>query len=72
MTYLLDYLKIDKNEALAIGDSEDDISMFEAVGTAIAMGNAKTDLVKEKATIVTDTIDNHGVATIIANLILDN
>ena len=72
VTYLLDYLKIDKNEALAIGDSEDDISMFEAVGTAIAMGNAKTDLVKEKATIVTDTIDNHGVATIIANLILDN
>ena len=69
---LLNYLRIDKDEALAIGDSEDDISMFEAVGTAIAMGNAKTDLVKEKATIVTDTIDDHGVATIIANLILDN
>ena len=65
---LLDYLHIVKENAFAIGDSQDDISMFEAVGTAIAMGNSKDDSVKEKATIVTDTIDNHGVALIIANL----
>ena len=69
--YVLNYLKINKDNALAIGDSEDDISMFENVGTSIAMGNARTDSVKEKATIVTETIDNHGVATIIANLILN-
>ena len=68
---MLNYLKIDKDKALAIGDSEDDISMFENVGTSIAMGNARTDFVKEKATIVTETIDDHGVATIIANLILN-
>ena len=68
---VLDHLGINKEQALAIGDSEDDISMFECVGTSVAMGNAKSDLVKEKATIVTETIDNHGVATIIANLILE-
>ena len=66
---LLDYLNISKENAFAIGDSQDDISMFEAVDTAIAMGNSKDDLVKEKATIVADTIDNHGVALIIAHLL---
>ena len=65
---LLNYLNIDKENTLAFGDSQDDISMFEAVGFSVAMGNSKDDLVKEKATIVTDTISNHGVASIIANL----
>ena len=69
---VLEHLNINKENALAIGDSEDDISMFESVGTSIAMGNAKTALVKEKATIVTETIDDHGVSTIIANLVLNN
>ena len=66
--YTLNHIKIDKKYAIAFGDSEDDISMFNEVGTSVAMGNSKTELVKEKATIVADTIDNHGVATIIANL----
>ena len=65
---LLNYLNIDKENTLAFGDSQDDISMFEAVGFSVAMGNSKDDSVKEKATIVCDTISNHGVATIIANL----
>ena len=65
---LLKYLNISKDNAVAFGDSEDDISMFEEVGFSVAMGNSKNDLVKEKATIVTDTISNHGVASIIANL----
>lgn len=66
---LLNHLNIAKENALAIGDSQDDISMFEAVGTSIAMGNSKDEIVKEKATIVADTINNHGVALIIANLL---
>ena len=65
---LLNYLNIDKEKAIAFGDSQDDISMFESVGFSVAMGNSKDDLVKEKATIVTDAISNHGVATTIANL----
>lgn len=65
---VLNHLNMDKKEAIAIGDSADDISMFEEVNTAIAMGNAKEE-VKEKATIVTETIDEHGVEAIIANLL---
>ena len=66
---VLNRLGINKEQAIAIGDSVDDISMFEEVGTAIAMGNFKEEKVKEKATIVTETIDEHGVAAIIANLL---
>lgn len=65
---LLNYLNIDSKKAIAFGDSQDDISMFESVGCSVAMGNSKDDLVKEKATIVCDTISDHGVATTIANL----
>ena len=65
---VLEHLKIDKKYAIAIGDYIDDIYMFKEAGISIAMGNAKEE-VKEKATIVTETIDNHGVATIIANLL---
>lgn len=61
-------LNIKKEEAIAIGDSLDDVSMFNEVETSIAMGNAKEE-VKEKATIVTKSIDEHGVSTIIANLL---
>ena len=66
---VLNHLGIDKKCSLAFGDSADDISMFEEAGTSIAMKNAKSEEVKEKATIVTETIDEHGVATIIANLL---
>ena len=66
---VLNYLGINKEQALAFGDSLDDVSMFEEVGTSIAMGNAKEEMVKEKATIVAESIENHGVATIIANLL---
>ena len=65
---LLKHFNISNENAIAIGDSEDDISMFNEVGFSVAMGNSKSDSVKEKATIVTDTISNHGVASIIANL----
>lgn len=65
---LLNYLNIDKENAVAFGDSLDDISMFESVGFSVAMGNSKDPLVKEKATTVCDTISKHGVSTIIANL----
>lgn len=69
VTKVLAHLGIATEQSFAIGDSKDDISMFEAVGTSIAMGNYKDDEVKEKATTVTETIDDHGVATAIANLL---
>ena len=35
----LERLGIDANEAIAFGDGENDLSMFSAVGTSVAMGN---------------------------------
>ena len=48
---ILDYLNIDQGDAIAFGDGENDMEMFEAVGTGIAMGNAP-DNVKEAADTV--------------------
>ncbi|MFR7751669.1 MAG: HAD hydrolase family protein [Collinsella sp.] len=36
----LERLGIDASEAIAFGDGENDLSMFSAVGTSVAMGNA--------------------------------
>lgn len=58
---VLNHLKLDKKVAMGIGDDYGDIPMFEAVGTSLALGNGKEE-VKQKATYITDTIDNHGVA----------
>ena len=38
--YLLAYLHMDTKDAIAIGDGINDLSMFEVVGTKVAMGNA--------------------------------
>ena len=47
-------------EAVAFGDGENDLSMFEMVGTSVAMGNA-SDMVKAHATLVTDDVDSDGL-----------
>ncbi|CAM3144109.1 Cof-type HAD-IIB family hydrolase [Streptobacillus ratti] len=55
----MEELNIDPSEAIAIGDGNNDISMFEVVEHSVAMGNA-SDLVKSHAKYVTDSIDNDG------------
>lgn len=41
---ILEYYGIDRSEAMAFGDGNNDIEMFEAVGHGVAMGNASADL----------------------------
>lgn len=41
---ILDYYHLDKTEAMAFGDGNNDIEMLEAVGTGIAMENASNRL----------------------------
>ena len=48
------------SEAIAFGDGENDLSMFELCGESVAMGNA-WDQVKERATYVTDSCDEDGI-----------
>lgn len=65
------YYNIDREKIMAIGDSENDLSMIEYAGMGIAMGNA-TDIVKKKAKFITDTNDNEGVAKAINKFVLGN
>lgn len=55
------------SDVIAIGDGLNDIEMISEAGIGIAMGNAN-DLLKEKADIVTDTIDNDGLYKAFKNL----
>ena len=49
------------DEVMAIGDGDNDSSMLEAAGFAVAMGNSP-DSLKEIADAVTDTVENEGFA----------
>lgn len=60
IAYLLKHFAIDKDHAYAFGDGYNDQAMFREVNHRIAMGNA-VDVLKEKATYVTDCIDHDGI-----------
>ena len=47
-------------ETVAFGDGENDLTMFSAAGTSVAMGNA-WDQVKAQADYVTDDVDSDGI-----------
>ena len=55
--YVCDYFHVPVSHSYACGDAENDISMLEAAGTAVAMQNAD-DHVKQIADIITEQ-DNH-------------
>lgn len=58
--YLLDYLKVNKKDAIGFGDAKSDIPMFNACGYSIAMGNGGKEC-KEVANEVTDDVNNDGL-----------
>lgn len=62
-------LNINLDEVIAIGDSENDLSMLNIAGLSIAMGNG-SDSIKEKVDYITDTNNNDGVAKAIEKFIL--
>lgn len=64
---LCEYLKIELKDSVAIGDSYNDITMFEVVGNSVAMGNAPEDI-KKMVDKVTDTNNEDGVAKFLENL----
>ncbi|WP_018142713.1 HAD family hydrolase [Alloscardovia criceti] len=57
---VLDYYGFTPEEALAFGDGRNDIEMLEAVGTGIAMDNAK-DEVKARADEICQSVENDGI-----------
>ena len=64
---LLKSLEIPKFFAIAIGDDDNDVSMFENVGVAIAMANSSKKCMS-KATIITDSNDEDGIYNALINL----
>lgn len=63
-------LGLTADEVMAMGDSNNDASMFEFAGTGIAMGNAKPEL-KAIATGVTASNKDDGVAVALQQYVLD-
>lgn len=57
---VLKYFDIDKSEAIAFGDGENDIDMLELVGLGIAMGNGNENL-KKVADFVTKRSSEDGI-----------
>ena len=66
--FVLDYLRIKKENSMSFGDSWLDVSMFEHTKYSVCLGNAK-DEIKQKATIVADTIGNSGVAKVLEEIL---
>lgn len=66
---LADKFGIANEEILAIGDSENDLSMLTSVGVGVAMGNA-VPAVKEACTRITDTCDRDGFAKAVYDYVL--
>ena len=56
----LEYYGLDLSETMAFGDGGNDKAMLKHVAVSVAMGNANDDL-KEIATYVTDSVDDHGI-----------
>lgn len=66
---LAEYLKINQNEIMAIGDGDNDLTMVKYAGTGVAMGNAIDEL-KENAQFITKNCDDSGVAYAIEKFVL--
>lgn len=64
---LLSLLNARREESIGIGDGDNDVHLFAAVGHKVAMGNA-TDNLKALADKVIDSVDNDGLAVYLEGL----
>ncbi len=66
---LIQFLEIDYQEVMAIGDGVNDVSLISAAGLGVAMDNAPEEL-KAAADYITLDVDNSGVAAAINRFLL--
>jgi Cof subfamily protein (haloacid dehalogenase superfamily) len=64
-------LSVDPSEMIAVGDSRNDMPLFEIAGLKIAMGNAD-DKLKHLADHIAPSVDDDGVAHVIEHFIHGN
>ena len=63
------YFDVDASECMAFGDGLNDLEMFDLVGYAVAMGDAKPELIA-RADFVTGTIEEHGIQAVVKHLLV--
>jgi hypothetical protein len=68
LLYIGHMLGLDKDNIMAIGDSENDLAMLNAVGFPVAMGNA-SDGIKAIAKYVTDDNEHDGVGKVLQSIV---
>ena len=68
LTRLAAYLGLDRSETMAFGDDLNDLTMLEAAGVGVAMGNASPEA-KTAADYVTASCDESGVARALERLL---
>ncbi len=59
--HFLAYAGLRREEAMTFGDGENDMAMLEYAGIGVALGNAKSQEIKDAADYVTDHIDEDGL-----------
>jgi hypothetical protein len=69
LTLWLNLMGLKKEDVIAVGDSGNDIPLFESAGLKIAMGNSTEDL-KSKADFITKSVTEDGLAFVIEKYIL--
>lgn len=67
---LAHYYGVNREEVLAIGDGENDISMIKFAGLGVAMGNSN-QLVRDSADFTSLTNDKNGVAFVLKKFLLN-
>lgn len=70
VAFLAKMYGVHKDEIMAIGDNENDLSMIEYAGLGVAVGNAEQCLI-DRAQHITGNYDEDGVAQVIHKYILD-
>ena len=70
LKYLANHLNIDIKDTIAIGDSENDLSMIIDAGLGVAMENSYPHI-KEKADFITKDCNEDGVSYVLKKFILD-
>ena len=67
LRYIMDLYQIDREEVLVFGDNYNDLSMFKAAGTSVAMENADRQI-REQADFVTVSNDENGVSAFLIRM----
>lgn len=66
LKYLANYLNINIDETIAIGDHLNDLSMLEVAGLSVAVSNAQ-DVIKDICDVVTERSNNDGAVAEVIN-----